>query len=189
MVIVEEIWATLAMALPSFFSIYYILTKPSTQLILVGTASIIHYPWSACLHLCRAFSSPEVKRVFFYKMDIAFQHIYCVMVRHAFVIRLSYIEWLFHLFSIFHVWHFNPIQSPQSKDIVSFMAGLGLGICVFSMYDVNKIYFGSSILFGGIGFFIHIRRLFGNSSSLLFHILLCVPHYCVLMCMLDNKID
>lgn len=181
-----EILAAIAMALPMLTTIYWLciidpieLKNPAATKI-SGYACIVHFPWSALLHIYRAYGNNVNTRIFLYKMDVSFQHIYSLCTRYAFSMKFNIIEIGYHSICIFHTWYIDPIKTPKRKKIVDIASAIGLGSCALELINRDIVSFFSTIAIAFIGFIVHTERLLGDMSSFWFHISLAAPHYFIL---------
>jgi hypothetical protein len=181
-----ETLSAIAMSLPSICSLYYILflikkiENPHGTMI-SSISCIIHYPWSAGLHLHRAYGKNRFRREFLYKADLTFQHIYSISTRYAFSMKIIPLEMLFHMLCIANIWiFFRPITNPKSKKVVEMLSGYGLMSCTFDLFYRNPMHFYISMIILSTGFFIQHKNVLGDYSSFWFHICLSLPHYYIL---------
>lgn len=187
-----EIMAAIAIAVPGIFSIYYlffvekdvILNPLGTQISAISC--LCHFPWSAGLHVYRAYGKNPVYRVYLYKADVAFQHIYALSTRYAFALQFSPVDTIFHMSCILHLIFCDPLKNPDKKKIIGMLSAIGLGSCTIDLYNSSSTHFYIASSFAATGFLIHHNELLGAYSPFWFHVSLAAPHYCVLRA-LNNK--
>lgn len=178
-----EVLASLAMTIPGIFSIYYLFIVDTTNHFgtqLSAISCLCHFPWSAGLHLYRAYGSDPIRRTYLYKADVSFHHVYALCTRYAFSLHFSRLDTLFHISCILHLLFCNPRINPERKKMISILSAIGLGSCLFDLYNrsLNHFYIASGC--ATLGFLIHHKNLLGIYSPFWFHICLAAPHYCVL---------
>jgi hypothetical protein len=181
-----EILAAIAMAVPGIFSIYYlffvgkdvIINPLGTQICAISC--LCHFPWSAGLHVYRAYGTDPVCRVYLYKADVAFHHIYSLSTRYAFSLHFSLVETIFHVSCILHLIYCDPLKNPERKKMIGILSAIGLGSCAFDLFNRSTNHFYLALGIAGVGFLIHHNELLGAYSPFWFHICLAAPHYCVL---------
>jgi len=181
-----EILAAIAMAVPGIFSIYYlffvgkdvIINPLGTQICAISC--LCHFPWSAGLHVYRAYGSYPVYRSYLYKADVAFHHIYSLSTRYAFSLHFSLVETIFHVSCILHLIYCDPLKNPERKKMIGILSAIGLGSCAFDLFNRSTNHFYLALGIAGVGFIIHHNELLGAYSPFWFHICLAAPHYCVL---------
>jgi hypothetical protein len=181
-----EILAAIAMAVPGIFSIYYlffvgkdvIINPLGTQICAISC--LCHFPWSAGLHVYRAYGSYPVYRNYLYKADVAFHHIYSLSTRYAFSLHFSLVETIFHVSCILHLIYCDPLKNPERKKMIGILSAIGLGSCAFDLFNRSTNHFYLALGIAGVGFLIHHNELLGAYSPFWFHICLAAPHYCVL---------
>jgi len=181
-----EILAAIAMAVPGIFSIYYlffvgkdvIINPLGTQICAISC--LCHFPWSAGLHVYRAYGSYPVYRTYLYKADVAFHHIYSLCTRYAFLLQFSLVETIFHVSCILHLIYCDPLKNPERKKTIGILSAIGLGSCAFDLFNRSTNHFYVALGIAGVGFLIHHNKLLGVYSPFWFHMCLAAPHYCVL---------
>jgi hypothetical protein len=141
---------------------------------------LCHFPWSAGLHVYRAYGNNPVHRMYLYKGDVAFQHIYAFSTRYAFALRFSPIDTIFHMSCILHLIFCDPLKTPNRKKIIGILSAVGLGSCTIDLFNYSSNYFYIALSFAATGFLIHHNELLGTYSPFWFHLCLAAPHYCVL---------
>ncbi len=181
-----EILAAIAMAVPGIFSIYYLFFEEKNVMInplgtqLSAISCLCHFPWSAGLHIYRAYGTNLVIRTHLYKADVAFQHIYSLCTIYAFSLHLSLVDTIFHASCIIHLIFCDPLKTPERKKIIGILSAIGLASCAFDLFHRSSNYFYVALGVAAIGFLIHHNELLGAYSSFWFHLCLAAPHYCVL---------
>lgn len=181
-----EILAAIAMAVPGIFSIYYLFFKEKDMIInrlgtqLTAISCLCHFPWSAGLHVYRAYGTYPTRRIYLYKGDVAFQHIYSLCTRYAFSSQFSLVETIFHISCILHLIFCNPLKNPDKKKIIGILSAIGLGSCAFDLFNRSSNHFYVALGVAAVGFLIHHKELLGAYSPFWFHICLALPHYCLL---------
>ena len=180
-----EILAAIAMAIPGLCSLYYLFLKSPLVnpygTMLTSVPCLLHFPWSAGLHVYRAIGSDPIRRTILYKGDVSFHHIYSIFTRYAFSMKLSWVETLFHALCILHLWlWFDPLGNPQSKQIVGVLSALGLSSCAFNLFMLSHTHFFIAFGVSATAFLIHHNHSLGPFSPLYFHVCLAAPHYCIL---------
>jgi len=181
-----EILAAIAMAVPGIISIYYLFFEEKEAIInplgtqLSAISCLCHFPWSAGLHVYRAYGSEPVCRTYLYKVDVAFQHIYSLSTRYAFALQFSLVDTIFHVSCILHLIFCDPLKNPERKKMIGFLSAIGLGSCAFELFNRSSSHFYVALGLAAVGFLIHHKELLGIYSPFWFHISLAAPHYCVL---------
>ncbi len=181
-----EILAAIAMAVPGIFSIYYLFFEKHDVVInpldmrLSAIACLCHFPWSAGLHIYRAYGTEPACRTYLYKGDVLFQHIYSLCTKYAFTLQFSLVDTIFHVSCILHLIFCDPIKNPERKKMIGFLSAIGLGSCAVHLFNRSSNHFYVALGVAGIGFIIHHTELLGRYSPFWFHICLAAPHYCVL---------
>lgn len=181
-----EILAVIAMAVPGIISMYYLFFEEKDAIInplgtkLSAISCLLHFPWSAGLHVYRAYGTEPVCRTYLYKADVVFQHIYSLCTRYAFALQFSFVDTIFHVSCILHLIFCDPLKNPDRKKIIGGLSAIGLGSCAFEMYNRSFNHFYVTLGCAALGFIIHHTELLGRYSPFWFHICLSAPHYCVL---------
>lgn len=181
-----EILAAIAMAVPGIISVHYLFFEEKDAIInplgtkLSAISCLCHFPWSAGLHVYRAYGTEPVCRTYLYKADVVFQHIYSLCTRYAFVLQFSFVDTIFHVSCILHLIFCDPLKNPHSKKIIGGLSAIGLGSCAFEIYNRSSNYFYFALGVAALGFIIHYTELLGRYTPFWFHICLAAPHYCVL---------
>ena len=181
-----EILAAIAMAVPGIISGYYLFFEEKDAIInplgtqLSAISCLCHFPWSAGLHVYRAYRFEPVCRTYLYKVDVAFQHIYSLCTRYAFALQFSFVDTIFHVSCILHLIFCDPLKNPNRKKMIGVLSAIGLGSCSFEMYNRSSNHFYVALGGAALGFLIHHTELLGRYSPFWFHICLAAPHYCVL---------
>ena len=181
-----EILAAIAMAVPGIFSIYYLFFEKKNMIInpfgiqLSAISCLCHFPWSAGLHVYRAYGTDPVRRTYLYKADVAFHHIYSLCTRYAFALHFSPVDTIFHVSCILHLIFCNPLKNPDRKKMIGILSAIGLGSCAFDLFNRSSNHFYVALGVAAVGFLIHHKELLGAYSPFWFHICLAAPHYCVL---------
>ena len=181
-----EILAVIAMAVPGICSIYYLFLAEKELIINpIGTqicaiSCLCHFPWSAGLHVYRAYGTDSARRNYLYKADVALQHVYSLSTRYAFSLQFSLVETIFHVSCILHLFFCDPLTNPNRKKMIGILSAIGLGSCAIDIYNRSLKHFYVAIGVAGVGFLIHHMELVGIYSPVWFHICLAAPHYCVL---------
>jgi len=147
---------------------------------LSAISCLCHFPWSAGLHVYRAYGTDPVRRTYLYKADVAFHHIYSLCTRYAFALQFSLVETIFHVSCILHLIFCNPLKNPERKKMIGILSAIGLGSCAFDMFNRSSNHFYVALGVAAVGFLIHHTELLGTYSPFWFHICLAAPHYCVL---------
>jgi hypothetical protein len=173
------------MAVPGLCSLYYLFLKSPLEnplgTRLTSVPCLLHFPWSAGLHVYRAIGTDPVRRTILYKWDVSFHHIYSIFTRYAFSLKFSWLETIFHVSYILHLWlWFDPLNNPESKQIVGILSAIGLGSCAFALFMISHSHFLIAFGVAAAGFLVQHTNLFGPFSPLWFHICLAAPHYCIL---------
>lgn len=182
-----EILASIAMAIPGITSIYFLFIVENNRITnpfgiqLSAISCLCHFPWSASLHIHRAYGKDIVIRGYIYKADVLFQHVYSLCTRYAFVSQISIIEILFHISCVLHLLVCNLLKNPERKKTISILSAIGLGSCLFNLYNNSFMHFYVATGCAWIGFVIHQYEVLGRYSPFWFHICLSIPHYCILM--------
>ena len=181
-----EIMAAIAIAVPGIFSIYYLFFVDKDMIINpLGTrfsaiSCLCHFPWSAGLHVHRAYGNNLVHRMYLYKADVAFQHIYSISTRYAFSLQFSMVDTIFHMSCILHLIFCDPLKNPERKKIIGILSAIGLGSCTIDLCNYSSNHFYVALSVAATGFLIHHTELLGAYSPFWFHVCLAAPHYCVL---------
>jgi hypothetical protein len=181
-----EILAAIAMVVPGIFSIYYLFFVEKDVIInplgtqLCAISCLCHFPWSAGLHVYRAYGTDPVCRVYLYKADVAFHHIYSLCTRYAFSLHFSLVETIFHVLCILHLIFCDPLKNPERKKMIGILSAIGLGSCAFDLFNRSSNHFYIALGVAAVGFLIHHNEFLGAYSPFWFHICLAAPHYCVL---------
>ena len=181
-----EILAAIAMSVPGIFSIYYLFFEEKDVIInplgthICAISCLCHFPWSAGLHVYRAYGTDPIRRTYLYKADVAFHHIYSLSTRYAFALQFSLVETIFHVSCILHLMLCDPLKNPDRKKIIGVLSAIGLGSCAVDLFHRSSNHFYVALGVAAVGFLIHHRELLGTYSPFWFHICLAAPHYCVL---------
>jgi hypothetical protein len=181
-----EILAAIAMAVPGIYSIYYLFFVEKDLIInplgtqICAISCLCHFPWSAGLHVYRAYGTDPARRTYLYKADVVFHHIYSLSTRYAFALQFSLVETLFHLSCILHLIFCDPLKNPERKKRIGILSAIGLGTCAVDLFNRSSNHFYIAIGVAGVGFLIHHMELVGIYSPFWFHICLAAPHYCIL---------
>lgn len=181
-----EILATIAMTVPGIFSIYYLFFVEKDVIInplgtrLSAISCLCHFPWSAGLHVYRAYGTDPVLRTYLYKVDVVFHHIYSLCTKYAFRLQFSLVDIIFHVSCILHLILCDPLKNPERKKIIGILSAIGLGSCAFYLFNRSFNHFYVALGVAASGFIIHHKELVGAYSPFLFHICLAVPHYYIL---------
>ena len=181
-----EILAAIAMAVPGIFSIYYLFFEEKDLIInplgtqICSISCLCHFPWSAGLHVYRAYGTDHVRRTYLYKADVAFHHIYSLSTRYSFALQFSLLETIFHVSCIIHLILCDPLKNPDRKKLIGLLSAIGLGSCAIDLFHRSPSHFYVALGVAALGFLIHHTELLGTYSPFWFHMCLAAPHYCVL---------
>ena len=170
----EEIAAATTMVLPSIVALPYFLSGGRNARI-AAFGCMVHFPFSFALHLHRAVSSNLSTRTWLYKLDVIFIHFYALCHGYSWTLQIQWLEIVYHIACVLHIWMSDPLVNPSVKHTVDILAGIGtvkssLGIILydFSTWDTCMVWWIAL-------FVIHNRKIFGQHSSWMMHVMLSVP--------------
>lgn len=177
-----EVYAAFSMSLPTLVSLYWIylpsiLKQFPEKIMVAGLGCMIHFPWSFMLHMYRAYGSNAVTRTTLFKLDVSFIHLHCLCNCYAWDMKLRFISLIFHLFAIIHIWYVDPITNPECKKQIDIFAAVGIVLTSYPMRFRSEGSHILALLLWLIAFLIYSKRVIGDYSSTLFHVLLAGPQF------------
>jgi hypothetical protein len=178
------------MAIPSIISIFTVLKTDVFQnhlLMLAALGPIVHFPFSFCLHLHRAFYS-ESSRPILYKLDVTFIHVHSFLQASAFDRggQQSLINLIFHGTSIFFIWTNIDKNTNINKKTIDAITAIGVLLSSWPMFHIHQQFYSVSLIAWAIAFAIYSKKPFGEWSSAIFHCLLGIPQWCLLQAVLTK---
>lgn len=175
-----EIGAALGILLPSIVCYAFLTADVRASTWIASLGCMAHCPFSFMLHMHRAFSSDAVTRTWLYKLDASFIHVHSVLTGYSWGLRHQLTELIYHACSILHIYFALPLQNPNVKKVIDILAGLGAAKSSFGMAFRSLPLWACAVSFWVVLFSIHHKKLAGSHSSLIMHIMLAVPQYCML---------
>ena len=178
----EEILAANVMLLPSIVATSFIIDSGAKcETIIAGFGVIIHCPFSYVLHIHRGLYDNPVMRTKLFKFDASFIHIHALLTGYAWFLKIDWIEVVYHACCIANIVRSDPLQFPEIKNKIDVLCAIGIIKSSYGLRYRNTWLWICCLLFWGIGFAIHNRKLFGRASALVFHTLLVIPQYCMMI--------
>ena len=178
-----EVISAITMFMPSIISLRFLLmNKIMNKNIIIGSLGcIFHFPFSAMLHLYRAYGKNTKYRIYLFKLDVSFIHIHSYMQNYAWNLQINKINLIYHILSIYYIWNTNPIEYPKSKYYIDLFTVFGILLSSYELFYIDKKLYFIAIIIWCIGFIVYNKKQFNNiPSSILFHMLLTGPQYCLL---------
>ena len=178
-----EVLAAATMAVPSIVSLFFVFNVFSINIIrrnntfLAGIGCVLHFPWSAILHLYRAYGTCPERRTLLYKFDVSFIHVHCMCQNYAWDMCPRFLNVIYHVLSICHTWYVNPLTDPPCKRHMDILAAFGIVCASFPMLNRSLHLYISAIALWGLAFFIYAKKTIGDYSPALFHLLLAGPQF------------
>ena len=187
-----EVVAAFSMIVPSIVATLWMLNifslniRPNNTL-LAGFGCVLHFPWSAVLHLYRAYGKSPERRTLLYKFDVSFIHIHCMCQNYAWDMQPRISNVMYHVFSICHTWYVNPLTDPPCKRYMDVLAAFGVVCASFPMVHRSLSLYIIAIALWSLAFVIYARKAIGDYSPALFHVILAGPQFIMLYAL--NMID
>ena len=187
-----EVYAAATMIVPSIVSFLWIVHVFSKNThyyntLLAGIGCVMHFPWSAALHLYRAYGKCPERRTVLYKFDVSFIHIHCMCQNYAWDMRPRMVNVVYHVLSICHTWYVNPLSDPPCKRHMDIFAAFGIVCASFPMVSRSLHLYISAIALWGLAFFIYAKKAIGDYSPALFHLILAGPQFIMLYALNMDK--
>jgi hypothetical protein len=177
----EEIWAAQSMLLPSIVAASFAMDSAAKrETIVAAFGAMMHCPFSYVLHMHRALFDDPVTRTKIFKFDASFIHIHALLTGYAWFLQVSWLETIFHVCCIINIARSDPLGFPKSKNLIDVLCAVGVIKSSFGLSYRSKELWVCALIFLGLGFAIHNRKLLGPSSAFGFHILLAIPQYCIM---------
>ena len=181
----SEVASTVAMLVPSLVSLKFLLMNQermnNEKIIIAAIGCILHFPFSAMLHLYRAYGKDPRRRTFLYKLDVSFIHVHAFMQSYSWNLKFSLLLVIYHLFSIAYIWASKPLEYPKCKRYIDACTAFGILLCSYDLIHIDKSLYFAAIAMWGVAFTVYSTKFFGDiPSSILFHGLLAGPQYCLL---------
>lgn len=189
LLIPEEIWAAQTMCLPSIVAAIFA-SRPDARLetVIAAIGVIFHLPFSYTLHMHRALVDDPVTRTKIFKFDVSFIHFHSFLTGYAWFLQLSWLELFYHIFCIVNIVLSDPLTYSKSKNTIDIMCAIGVLKSSFGSFYRSKFLWLCAHVFWIIGFYVHNRKLLGPYSAAVFHIILVVPQYCIMLACQNHAI-
>lgn len=142
---------------------------------------ILHFPFSAVLHLYRAFGKNPITRTFLYKIDVTFILLHTLLGGYAWNLEISKVELAYYVLSILYLWSIDPLKHPATKRNVDVLSAVGVVLGSFGLLHRSAVFYAIALIVWTVAFSIYTMKLLGDHSSTIFHFLLGVPQYILLM--------
>ena len=181
-----EVLAALTMLSPTIVAACWVFWANDQQspnkvsITIAGMGCIIHFPWSAMLHIYRAYGKNPQIRTLLYKLDVTFIHVHAICQGYSWTLMLSPIECAYHGLAICFIWSSNPLLHVEQKRWIDIVASVGVLISSFGLYARSQHYYFAALLMWIIALSIHSMKLFGTEFQLWFHLILGGPQYCLM---------
>mmetsp|Transcript_6963 Transcript_6963/g.7079 ORF Transcript_6963/g.7079 Transcript_6963/m.7079 type:complete len:234 (+) Transcript_6963:142-843(+) len=180
-----DVYSALTVCFPTFVSLYWIFLpnsrKQFPEKVLLGAVGcIVHFPWSFMLHMYRAFGNCALTRTKLFKLDVSFIHFHCFCHSYAWDMKMRYISLFFHLFAIAHIWYVDPLTNPGCKKHIDIFAACGIFLTSYPMRSRCETSHFIALALWVLAFMVYSKRVIGDYSSALFHLLLAGPQYFIL---------
>ena len=180
-----EVASTVAMLAPSIVSLKFLVMdfarRNNEKIIIAAIGCILHFPFSAMLHLYRAFGKDPRRRTFLFKLDVSFIHVHAFLQSYSWHLKFSLFLVFYHLLSIGYIWASKPLEHPKCKRYIDACTAFGILLCSYDLFHIDKSLYFAAITMWGIAFTVYSTKVLGDiPSSILFHGLLAGPQYCLL---------
>ena len=176
-----EIWSAAAIATPSVVCLFFLLSTnfKSGNYANIWIASLgcfSHFPFSASLHVYRAFGKSPVIRTILFKFDVSFIHFHSLMQSFSWNLEWSKIHILYHTLSIGYIWISDPLLNPSCKQVIDAITVAGVLLSSNELLHIHFGYFLCANFLWFVSFIFYARKPFGDAlSSVIFHIMLAGP--------------
>lgn len=168
------------MVLPSAVACACCFGAPSRAVLVASAGCVAHLPFSAALHVFKAFGDNPVTRTRLYKLDVAFVHFHALLTGYSWALLPRLEELVFHAGCVAHVALADPLASPGVKTRVDALVAAGVLKSAFGMFSYDARVWGVAHAFWALALWVHNKRLGGGFSAGAVHVLLAVPQFCLL---------
>lgn len=190
----SETLAAISIILPSVVAVRFMIqshNESTKNLYVASVGCIIHCPFSFSLHLYRGYGKKKNIRQILHYFDVSFIHIHVLLTSYSWKMRIKYIDLLYHLFCIVHIWSYYINKSTidicnYSKKKINIFTACGVLLSSRHMFLVDKKMYFISLLSWVLLYEIYSKKLLGKYSSFVMHTLLSIPQFCVLSA-IQNK--
>jgi hypothetical protein len=176
----NEIGSAITILFPSIIALYFIKTSNKLGVYIASFGVILHCPFSFALHLYKAFGSNVIIRTKLYKLDAIFIHIGGILTGISWALKIQKYELFYHILCIFNLIFADPIKNPRIKNKIDILTAIGIVKSTFGIFYKNYVYWCICILFWINALVIHNKKLAGQLSSSIMHILLALPQFLML---------
>lgn len=175
-----ELFAACTMALPSAVACAYCFRAPSRAVLVASAGCVAHFPFSAALHVFKAFADDPVVRTRLYKLDVAFVHLHALLTGYSWALLPRLEEVVFHAGCVAHVALADPLATPRVKTRVDALVAGGVLKSAFGMFSYDARVWGVAHAFWALALWVHNKRPGGTLSPGVVHALLTIPQFCLL---------